>query len=151
MEGKNYNLRFKFLIPLFLIISYWFYLSICLGYFLSKIFSDYFKGIDKSNLSKKFNLKKKLNFKNLIKIIINFFWKLLINLMIIFFEKFFLLKKAINKLIIALKIFFKKLKSPLKIKRNLRLLRALLGIFWETYLVGISLWNKIFFLDNIRK
>lgn len=40
LQNKNFSL--KQLTPLVLIVCYWFYLNICLGYFLSKIFYDFF-------------------------------------------------------------------------------------------------------------
>ena len=74
---QNQNFRLKFLTPLFLVVCYWFYLSICFDYFLSKIFFD---EINKTDLSKSITFRKKFSLKNIIKIIIAFFWKLIKNL-----------------------------------------------------------------------
>ena len=62
-----------------------------------------------------------------------------------------MLFEAINKVIKALKICSKKFKSILKFKHNFRLLKNLLPIFWETFLIFCSLVNEILFLKNIRK
>ncbi len=73
---QNQNFSLKFLTPLFLVVCYWFYLSICFGYFLSKIFFNFFDEINKTDLSKSIQFRKKFSFKNIIKIIIDFFRKL---------------------------------------------------------------------------
>jgi len=57
--------------------------------------------------------------------------------------------KAINKVIKALRICKNKFKSILKFKRNFRLLKNLLLICWETFLVFCSFVREILFLDNI--
>ena len=131
MGSKLQNL--KFLTPLSLIICYWFYLNICLGYFLSKIFYNFFDEITKTDLSKIIQFRKKFSLKNIIKIIIDFFWKLIKNWFIRIGHKFRLLIDAINKVIKALKICRKKFKSILKFKRNFRLLKNLLLIFWNIF------------------
>ncbi len=146
---QNKNLSWKSLITLFLIVCYWFYLSICFGYFLSKIFHNFFDIIDKTSLSKSIKFRKKFNFKNIIKIIIGFFLKLIKNWFIRIRQKFLLLIDAINGLIIAVKIFLKKFKSLLKFKYNFRLLKNLLPIFWETFLILCSFVNEILLLSNI--
>jgi hypothetical protein len=146
---KNQNLNSKSLIILFSIACYWFYLSICFGYFLSKIFFNFFDEINKTDLSKSIQFRKKFSFKNIIKIIIDFFWKLIKNWFIRIGHKFLLLIDAINKVIKALKICRKKFKSILKFKHNFRLLKNLLPIFWETFLIFCSFVNEILFLNNI--
>ena len=66
-------------------------------------------------------------------------------------HKFRLLIDGIDKVIKALKICRKKFKSILKFKHNFRLLKNLLPIFWETFLIFCSFMNEIFFLHNIIK
>ena len=151
MESKlqNENFSLKFLTPLFLIICYWFYLNICLGYFLSKIFYDFFDEINKTDLSKSIQFREKFSFKNIIKIIIDFFWKLIKNWFIRIGHKFLLLIDAINKVIKALKICRKKFKSILKFKHNFQILKNLLPISWETFLIYCSLVKEILFLPNL--
>ena len=139
----------KFLIILFSIVCYWFYLSICFGYFLSKSFVNFFDEINKTDLSKSIQFRKKFSFKNIIKIIIDFFWKLIKNWFIRIGHKFLLLIDAINKVIKALKICRKKFKSILRFKHNFRLLKNLLPIFWEIFLIFCSFVNEILFLNNI--
>jgi len=137
MQSKlqNENFSLKFLTPLFLVVCYWFYLNIYLGFFLSKIFYNFFDNIE---------FQKKFSFKNITKIIIDFFWKLIKNWFIRIGQKFLLLIDAIDGLIRAVKIFLK------KFKHNLRRLKNLLQIFWETFSVFCSLVNEILFLNNIR-
>lgn len=147
---QNPNLSLKFLTPLFLVVCYWFYLSICFGYFLSKIFFNFFDEINKTDLSKSIQFRKKFSLKNIIKIIIDFFWKLIKNWFIRIGQKFLLLIDAIHKVLKALKMYRKKFKSIFKFKHNFRLLKNLLPIFWETFLIFCSLVNEILFLNNIR-
>jgi len=132
-----------------LVVCYWFYLSICFGYFLSKIFFNFFDEINKTDLSKSITFRKKFSSKNIIKIIIDFFRKLIKNWFIRICDKFLFLIAAINKVIKGLKICRKKFKSILKFKHNFRLLKNLLPIFWETFLIFCSFMNEIFFLHNI--
>nr|YP_010472332.1 hypothetical protein N4L43_pgp006 [Pleurosigma intermedium]UVG41943.1 hypothetical protein [Pleurosigma intermedium] len=146
---QNQNLSLKFLTPLFLVVCYWFYLSICFGYFSSKIFFNFFDEINKNDLSKSIQFRKKFSLKNIIKIIIDFFRKLIKNWFIRIRDKFLFLIAAINKVIKALKICRKKFKSILKFKHNFRLLKNLLPIFWETFLIFCSFMNEISFLHNI--
>ena len=148
---QNQNFSLKFLTSLLLVVCYWFYLSICFGYFLSKIFFDFFDEINKTNLFKSIQFRKKFSLKNIIKIIIDFFRKLVKNWFIRIRDKFLFLIAAINKVIIALKICRKKFKSILKFKHNFRLLKNLLHIFLETFLIFCSFMNEIFFLHNILK
>lgn len=137
----------KILTPLFLVVCYWFYFSIYFGYFLSNFFDE----INKTDLSKSIQFRKKFSLKNIIKIIIDFFRKLTKNWFIRIRDKFFFLNAAINKVIKALKICRKKFKSILKFKHNFRLLKNLLPIFWEIFLIFCSFMNEIFFLHNIIK
>lgn len=60
----------KSLIIIFSIVYYWFYLSVFFGYFLSKIFFNFFDEINKIDLSKSIQFRKKFSLKNIIKIII---------------------------------------------------------------------------------
>ena len=69
----THNFNSKILTPLVL----WFYLNICFGYSLSKIFYDFLDQINKTDIFKSIQFRKKFSFKNLMKIIINFFWKLI--------------------------------------------------------------------------
>lgn len=112
---KNENFSLKFLTPLFLVVWYWFYLNIYLGFFLSKIFYNFFDNIE---------FQKKFSFKNITKIILDFFWKLIKNWFIRIGHKLMLLNDAIDGLIIAVKIFLKKFKSLLKFKHNFRLVKT---------------------------
>lgn len=139
----------RFLIILFTMVYYWFYLSISFGYFLSKIFVNFLDEINKTNLSKSIQFRKKFSFKNIIKIIIDFFRKLIKNWLIRIRDKLLFLIAAINKVIKALKICREKFKSILKFKQNFRLLKNLLPIFWETFLIFCSFMNEILFLNNI--
>ena len=148
---KNQNFSLKFLTTLFLIVCYWLYLSICFGYFLSKIFFNFFDEINQTDLSKIIQFRKKFSLKNLIKIIIDFFWKLIKSWFRRIRDKFLLLIDSINKVIKALKICRKKFKLILKFKHNFRLLKILLSIFWSTFRVFCSFMNEIFFLHNIIK
>lgn len=136
----NNNFSLKFLTPLFLVVCYWFYLNIYLGFLLSKIFYKFFDNI---------KFQKKFSFKNITKIIIDFFLKLFKNWFIRIGHKIMLLNAAINGLIRAVKIFLKKFKSISKFKHNFRLLKNLLAIFCETFVIFCSLVNEILFLNNI--
>jgi hypothetical protein len=137
---QNENFSLKFLTPLFLIVCYWFYLNICFGYFLSKIFYNFFDSI---------KFRKKFSFKKIIKIIIDFFWKLIKNWFIRIGHKFLLLMDAIDRLILGVSLFLKKFKSLLKFQHNFRLMKKLLPIFWETFSVYCSLVSEILFLNNL--
>lgn len=146
MKSKSQNL--KFLPPLFLIVSYWFYLNICFGHFLSKIFYDFFYSTNKTSFYKIIKFRKKFSFKNIIKIIIDFFWKFFKNWCIRIIHKFLLLIDAINKVSKTLKMFIKKFKSILKFKHNFRLLKNLLSIFGEIFLIFCPFVNEILFFNN---
>lgn len=131
-EFQNKNFSLKFLIPLFLIVCYWFYMNICFGYFLSKIFYNFFDIIYSRGLSKRIKIRKKFHFKNVIKTIIDFCWKLIKNWFLRIFQKSLFLIRAFDLSGIAILTFLKKFKSLLKFKYNFRLLKKLLLIFWET-------------------
>ena len=146
---QNYNLSCKLLTTWFLIVCYYFYSCVCFGYFLSKIFYNFFDSINKTSIYNSIKLRKKFNFKNIIKIIIDFFWKLIKNWFRRIGQKYLLLIDAIDELIRAVKIFLKKFKSLLKFKQNFRLLKILLSIFWETFLIFCSLVKEILFLNNL--
>ena len=147
LQTQNFSL--KFFTPLFLIVCYWFYLNICFGFFLSKIFYNFFDTINKSSFYKTIKFRKKFSFKNIIKTVSEFFWKLIKNWFIRIGQKFLLLMDAIDQVIKALKIFRKKFKSIFKFKYNFRLLKNLLPIFWETFLIYCSLVKEILFLPNL--
>jgi len=59
--------------------------------------------------------------------------------------------RALDRSVTAIKIFLKKFKSLLKFKHNFRLLKNLLGIFYQTFLIFCSLVNEILCLNNIIK
>jgi hypothetical protein len=86
----------------------------------------------------------------MIRIIIDFFLKLIRNWFQRIYRKSLSLIYAFKGLFAAVKIFLRKFKSPLKFKRNFRLLRKLLPIFWQTFVVFCSLFNEIFFITKIR-
>ena len=148
---QNQNFSLKILTPLFLVVCYWFYLSICFGYFLSKFFFNFFDEINKTHLSKSIQFRKKFNLENIKKFVISYIFKFFENWIKRIRDKFLFLIAAINKVIRALKICRKKFKSILKFKHNFRLLKNLLPIFWETFLIFCSFMNEIFFLHNIIK
>lgn len=140
---KIQTLNWKILPPLFFILCYWFYLSICCGYFLSKVFYNLFTIISPTSLSEGF---KSIKFRNIIKIIIDN-WGTRI------YQKTLLFCSALATLTRAVKIFLKKFKSPFKLKYfkyNFRLLRILLPIFLETFLILFSLVDEIFFFLKIK-
>ena len=147
LQNANFNL--KFLIPLFLIVCYWFYLNICFGYFLFKIFYNFFDSIHDSSLSKRTKIMKKFYFKNIIKIIIDFCWKFIKNWFIRIGRKYLLFMNAMENLLKAVSIFLKKLKSLLKFKYNFRLLKKLLLVFLETFLTFYSLVDEVLFLSKL--
>ena len=144
------NVGFKCLLPLVLIAFYWFYLHVSLGYFLSKIFYNFFDEINKTDFSKSIQLRKKFSLENLKKIIVDFCWKFIKNWVIRIRRKFWLLIDAINLTISGLRIFRKKFKSILKFKRNLQLLKKLLLLISNLFLVFCSFVNELLFLDSIR-
>lgn len=125
MKHDNLSLKPLTLRPLLLIPCYWFYTSISLGYFLSKIFYNVFDTIHKNSFSKPIQLRKKFHFKNIISIIksiIHFCWKYIQNWLLRIFKKSLLLMRALDRSLTAIQIFLKKfLKSPFRFKRNFRL------------------------------
>lgn len=129
IQLKNENLSWKLFTTLVLIIAYWFYLSICFGYFLAKIFYCFFDGINKPNLYKIIKFRKKFSFKNLKKIIINSILKFFSDWIKRIVEKLSLTWEATNDVITILRICSRKFKSILKFKRNFRMLRILLPTF----------------------
>ena len=141
----------KSLIILFSIVCYWFYLNVCFGFFLSKIFYNFFDEINKASLSKIIEFRKKFNFDNIKKSVFRYILKFFKDWIKRIGQKCLLLFEAINKVIKALKICSKKFKSILKFKHNFRLLKNLLFIFWETFLIFCSFMNEISFLHNIIK
>ena len=141
----------KSLIILFSIVCYWFYLNFCFGFFLSKIFYNFFDEINKASLSKIIEFRKKFNFDNIKKSVFRYILKFFKDWIKRIGQKRLLLFEAINKVIKALKICRKKFKSILKFKHNFRLLKNLLPTFWETFLIFCSFMNEIFFLHNIIK
>lgn len=148
-EIKNRNFNSKSLIILVSIACYWFYLNFCFGYFLSKNFYNFFDTINKTDLSKIIEFRKKFSFKNTIKTISEFFWKLIRNWVKRIGQTFLLLIDAIDQVIKALRISRNKFKSIFKFKYKFRLLKNLLTIFWETFLIYCSLVKEILFLPNL--
>jgi hypothetical protein len=114
-----------------------------------KDYINFFDEINQTDLSKSIQFRKKFSFKNIIKIIIDFFWKLIKNWFIRIGQKFLLIIDAINKVIKALKICRKKFKSIFKFKYNFHLLKKLLPIFWEAFQIVFSLINEVFFVHSI--
>ena len=127
-----------------------FSLSVYLGYYISKLFHSFINEITKDNTSKNIKLRKRFS----TKIIIDFLWKSIKNWLMRIGEKWLLFLEAIDLFIHALKIFRKKFKPSLKpkyIKRNFRLLKFLLSLFWEAVEVFWSLINEILRLKNILR
>ena len=140
MENKNPN--FSFLTALVLIF-YWFYVNICFGYFLSKIFYKFFN-------SNGIKFRKKISLKKKFKILISFFWKLIKNHIDGVGEKLWLLMRAINNLIIALLVFLKKfLKFKRKFKRKFMLIKEVLLIFEDAFLILCSFLSEFSFFKNL--
>lgn len=149
LQVKSQNLNSKSLSILFLIACYWVYLSICFGYFLSKIFFNFFDEINKTDLSKSIQFRKKFSFKNIIKIIISYILKFFENWIKRIGDKCLLVLAAIDEVIKALKISRKKFKSIFRFKYNFRLLKKLLPIFLEAFKIAVSLINEVFFVHNL--
>lgn len=141
--------QLKPLIILFSIACYWFYLNICFGYFLSKIFYNFFDEINKMYLFKSIQFRKKFNLENIKKFVISYIFKFFENWIKRIVEKYLLVRVAIDEVIKALKISRNKFKSIFKFKYNFRLLKKLLPIFWEAFKVAISLIKEVFFVHNI--
>jgi hypothetical protein len=139
----------KSLIILFSIVYYWFYLSICFGYFLSKIFFNFFDEINKTDLSKSIQFRKKFNLENIKKFVISYILKFFENWIKRIGDKCLLVLAAIDEVIKALKISRNKFKSIFKFKYNFRLLKKLLPIFSEAFKIAVSLINEVFFVHNI--
>ena len=153
---KTQNLSsksFSFTPSLLLLLgSYWFYTSICFGYFLSKIFYNLFDTIHKNNLSKRIQFRKKLHLKNLIKTILVFCWKFIQNWLLRIGQKSWYLILALFRSLKPIHIFFKKVsKSPFRFKRNFRLFSILFNIFIEISLMVLSVRYEMSFLHRLRK
>lgn len=136
---KDTNLKLKsqtFLISLVLII-YWFYVNICFGYFLSKIFYSIH-----GNFSKNIQFRKKLT--------IEFFLKSIKKVVIRLKSKIILCHAAVYRLIIVVKIFLEKFKSLRKLKYNFQPLKNLLPIFFYASQIFRSLLNDLLVFKNMR-
>lgn len=72
----------KSLIILFSIVCYWFYLNVCFGFFLSKIFYNFFDEINKASLSKIIEFRKKFNFDNIKKSVFRYILKIGLNALV---------------------------------------------------------------------
>jgi hypothetical protein len=122
LELQIESLSWKILPLLFFIIFYWFYMSICCGYFLSKIFFNFLKIFRTSNFFENFKsikFRKKFNLKNIIKIITNFFWNFIINWLSRIYNKTLVLIDAVVELIRLVQIILKKSFLPVVIPMNL--------------------------------
>jgi len=148
---KNINLSWKSLTTLFSIVSYWFYFNMCFGYFLSKIFYNFFDSINKTSFSKSIQFRKKFNLENIKKFVISYILKFFENWIKRIGEKYLLVLAAIDEVIKALKISRNKFKSIFKFKYNFRLLKKLLLIFWEAFQIVVSLINEVFSVHSIIK
>jgi hypothetical protein len=151
LQLKNKNLSSESLIILFSIACYWFYLSICFGYFLSKIFYNFFDEINKPDLSKSIQFRKKFNLENIKKFVISYILKFFENWTKRIGKKSLLVLAAIDEVIKALKISRNKFKSIFKFKYNFRQLKKLLPIFWEAFQIVVSLINEVFLVHSIIK
>ena len=108
LKLKNQTITLKSFIPIVLIIFYWFYNSVCFGYFLSRIFYNIFDIMNENSISASIQLRKKLNLKNFIRTIIYCFWKFIQNWWLQFYQKFLLLWNIPNQLIKIIALFLKK-------------------------------------------
>jgi hypothetical protein len=150
MRSKNKDLPLRPVTKLLLILLYWFFFNLCFGFLLSNFFHNFFYSIDETTLDKSGKSSRKLNFKKIIKIFIEFFWKRLRNWFIRICQKFLLSGKALILSGVAIKIFFKKFKSLPNFKHNFQLVKNMLLVFWETFMICWSFSNEIFLLRNIR-
>jgi len=94
-------------------------------------------------------IRKKLNFKDLIKIIINFFWKLIKNWWIRIYDKYKLVKDTIKKWRKVFKIFRKKFKPFSKFQRSFKILKLLLELSWYFIRLCFSLFCEVFFIFSL--
>jgi hypothetical protein len=145
---KNTNLS-KSSTILILIVSLWFYISVCLGYYLSTVFYNFFDKISKTNLSEMIKFRKKFNLKNIKIFIGSYVFNFLKNWAKRIEKKLFLTLAAIYETIKSLKIFRKKFKSVLKFKYNFRLIKNLLPVFWQCLQIFYSFVNEMLLINNI--
>lgn len=149
--AKNDSLRYKEFITLVIIICSWFYLFVCFGYYLAKLFYNSKNKVDKTSTFKSIQFRKRFNLKFVISYLFKFLKNLLINWAKRIREKYRLVRDAIYKLIKAIRIFRKKFRfrSISKYRYNFRLLKILLSIFLEALGIFYSFINEIFFLHNM--
>lgn len=126
MKSQNKNLNWNWLITLFLIVCYFFYRSICFGYFFSKIFYDFVDSLNKTSFSETIKLRKKFNLKQIFKIIFDFFWTLFCNWLKRGWEKVTLLCDACKLTLTGIIAF-------LKFKWTFRRLQDLLGLLLDNF------------------
>jgi hypothetical protein len=129
---KNENLS-KSLTTLFLIVCSWFYISICFGYFLSKLFYNFFDKINKTSLYKIINyiLKFKYNF------------RLLKNLLPIFWQTFQIVPSLVNEVLFVNNI----IKFVIKCKRFILLIMSqyvlITRVVYVLYLILLGLFGVL--------
>jgi hypothetical protein len=141
---KNDRLS-KYLTILFSIICIYFYLNVCLGYFICKLFYNFINNINDTNPYRIIQFRKKFSLKNIGKFVINyikFFFKNWCNRII---KKWFLVLREIGQVINALKSCKKKLKPISRLSYNLRLLKNLLLILCEFFQIVTSFINEVLF------
>ena len=140
------------LIVPFLIMGYWFYISVCFGYFLQKIVYHFLDRLNKKDPSKIIKLRKKFNFKNIIKSIFRFFFKLIKNWCTRVLEKLFLLIEMLPTFIDGLITFLKKVKSTFKSRRHFqKTIKRILRIFQKKDLKLIFRLKRIFQLKKVQR
>ena len=131
---KNQNLSSKFLIVVFSIACYWFYLSICLGYFLSKVFYNFYKFFEKiykPDPSKITKFRKKFSLKAIKEYVISYILKFFKDWIKRIGDKFPLVLNSIEKCIKLLEFYREKFKSIFKFKYDFPMLKTLFHIFFS--------------------
>jgi len=159
IELKNQNSNSRSLLP----IWSWLYLTICFGYFLSKIFYNFVnfvKKINKTDFSKSIPFKKKFNLENIKKFIINSILEFFKNWIKRISDKFLMLLDAIEAMIKIFKILTNNFRSIFKFKKkkfkkNFRLLKRWLPhavkSLWHLFQIVFSLVKEVFFVHSIIK
>ena len=131
------------------LIGYYFYRSICLGYFIADQLFNFLDEVNEHDISKSIEVRKKFGLRNVQKTIINFLKKITKNWFLRLGRKSGLLIQGISKFIKALKISKRKFKSIFKFKRNFRILKTLLDILAENFFILCSLMNELFFVRHL--
>jgi hypothetical protein len=96
-QPNNQPLNSKSLIVLFSVAVYGLYLSICFGYFLSKILYNFFDEINKHDISKMVQFRKKFNFKKIKKFVLRYILKFFKNWINRIIDKYHLLGPATHE------------------------------------------------------